>query len=96
MLLFDLKNDKKVHKFEVGSILIFSNGELNDYHMVIQGSHYTDKHPYKLLSLEDFTIIQEATTLESLSKHVHNTMNGFALVEVLNPDEVILRRVVDE
>ena len=82
--------------FDIGDILIFSNGEEHDYYQVI--IDYVNGKHYKLLSLKHGDIREGWNSLEEMIKDNNGTRlcNGFKLAEVLKPDEVVIRRVANE
>ena len=96
-MIIDLVAEKPNRlSFGVGDILIFYNDKEYDYYQVI--IDYVNGKHYKLLSLKHGDVREGWNSLEDAIKDNNDTSlcNGFKLVEVLKPDEVVIRRVVNE
>ena len=97
MIIDLIKEEKSDYLlFDINDTLIFCNGEEYDYYQVI--IDYVNGKHYKLLSLKHGDVREGWNSLEDAIKDNNDTSlcNGFKLVEVLKPDEVVIRRVAHE
>lgn len=100
-MIIDLikENKDKYLSFEIGDILIFYNGEEYDYYQVVYDPVYDPfGEYYSLLCLSTARLYDKTDNLSDLIKRANkvNENNGFKLIEVLKPSEVVLRRVANE
>lgn len=79
--------------FGIGDILIFYNGEVYDFHQVLYDSR---GDTFMLSTLEHSEINDSWNSLLGMIEDLNKVKNGFKLVEVLKPDEVVIRRVANE
>ena len=79
--------------FSVGDILIFYNDKEYDFHQVVFDNH---GGTFRLLALEGSMVNEKWNSILTMIEDLNKAKNGFRLVEVLRPNEVILRRVADE
>ena len=81
--------------FSAGDILIFYNDKEYEYdfHQVVFDNH---GGTFRLLSLEGSKVNDKWSSLLTMIEDLNEVKNGFKLVEVLKPDEVVLRRVAYE
>lgn len=81
--------------FKVGDILIFCKEDEYDYYQVIYDLF--SEH-YALLCLDVAQVYEKTKSLTILIDNSNNPSknNGFKLIEILKPNQVVLRRVADE
>ena len=97
ILIIDLNKSK--HKqnieFDKGDILIFNCDEDYDYYQVVYDSY---AGYYYLLNLSTYCICDKNTSLTDLIRRANDpdNNNNYKLIEVLKPNEVVLRRVASE
>ena len=94
-LIIELNRPKEDIKLEVGDILVFYNEDEYDYHQVIYDSRC---NCYRVLSLIDYKIYEQWGSKADMVSDLNNPSknNDFKLIEVLKPNEVVLRRVANE
>ncbi|MGJ0846460.1 hypothetical protein ACR77J_07220 [Tissierella praeacuta] len=95
-MIIELHEENNKHfSFEVGDILVFYNGEEYDYYQVTYDP--VDKE-YCYLCLSISHLYEKNKSLEQLIRDANDPLknNDFKLIEVLKPNDVVLRRVTDE
>lgn len=94
LLLIDLDNKREdLLTFDVGDILVFDSNR--PYYLVIYDTLHKS---YRLLSLDTYMACKEYKYLSNLIEDANDIdiCGGSELVEVIKPEQVVLRRVADE
>lgn len=94
LLIIDIASDKpdKI-KFSSGDILVFYNGTEYDYHQIVYDNKYLE---FRLLALSNGLINDGWEFINKAIEDLNVTKNGFKLIKILKPSEVVLRRVSNE
>lgn len=93
-MIIDLIGEKSNRiDFGIGDILIFYNGEVYDFHQVLYDNRDLT---FRLSTLEHSKINDSWNTLLGMIEDLNKEKNGFKLIKVLKPDEVVIRRVAHE
>lgn len=93
-MIIDLIGEKSNRiDFGIGDILIFYNGEVYDFHQVLLDNR---SGTFRLSTLEHSKINDSWNNLLGMIEDLNKVKNGFKLIEVLKPDEVVIRRVAHE
>ena len=79
--------------FGVGDVLVFYNDKEYDFHQVLYDNR---GGTFRLLALEHSKINDSWNSLLGMIEDLNKAKNGFNLIEVLRPDEVVIRRVANE
>lgn len=95
-MIIDLNRKESLStlQFDIGDVIVFYNGETYDYYNAIFDGYSRE---YKLLSLKDSRVYEKWDNLSNMIYCLnHNIKNDYKLIEVLKPDEVVIRRVANE
>jgi hypothetical protein len=91
-----IQNNPTEQSFNKGDVLVFYNNEEDnyDYHSIAFDNKYM---LYRLVSLNNFQINDKWNSLEDMESVLNNKIkNGYKLIEVINSDNIEIRRIVND
>lgn len=94
-MILDLEREEAESKsVKAGDVLVFSNGNEQEYYMVIRGQHNMDKTKVQLLSLDTATVVDSLQISQDIiSDFEGRAKNGFKPIEIIRKSNLKLSRV---